>query len=131
MPAGRPSKYNKSILQQARWYLSDGYKEQGDVVPSVVGLAGLLDVTEKTCYNWGGVHPDFLHTLEQINAKQKRVLINKGLSNDFNSNIVKLMLGNHGYSDKTESTLQGPGGTPIENKIIVEFVRPDETTATE
>ncbi len=42
-----------------------------------------------------------------ILARQKRTLINKGLTGVFNATIVKLMLSKHGYSEKVDQTVTG------------------------
>jgi len=101
----RPTKYNKAILEKANKYIDD-YKnlEFGKMIPSVDGLALYLEVARNTIYNWGDEYPEFLHTLEVINAKQKILLLDGGLSGEFNSNITKLALGNHGMSDKQDIT---------------------------
>lgn len=108
---GRPTKYNKSILEKANKYLTD-YKNQelGKMIPSVEGLAIYLDVSTKTIYNWGNEHSEFLHTLGNVNTRQKILLLDGGLSGDFNSNIAKLALGNHGFSEKTEQKMSGAVG---------------------
>lgn len=38
--------------------------------------------------------------LERIGATQEVVLLNGGLTGEMNSNIVKLVLGKHGYNEK-------------------------------
>ena len=107
----RPTKYNKSILEKANKYLTD-YKNQelGKMIPSVEGLAIYLSVSTKTIYNWGNEHDEFLHTLAEVNARQKILLLDGGLSGEFNSNITKLALGNHGMSEKTEQKMTGAIG---------------------
>lgn len=98
---GCPTKYSKEKLNISIDYVKN-YKEHGDIVPSVVGLAVLLEVSKKTLYNWAAVpeNKDFLHTLEKLSTNQERGLLNGGLSGDLNPQITKMMLYNHGYSDK-------------------------------
>ena len=123
MPAGRPTKYNKDILAKAREYLTN-YAELGDAIPSVAGLAVTLGIARDTGYDWAKQEDkkDFSDTLDDILSTQERVLFNKGLTGDFNSNITKLALANHGYSDKSDLSLGGQKGNPIESKWTVEFV---------
>ena len=110
MPAGAPTKYNKAILAKANAYLKD-WKEQGDMIPSIEALAPYLGVSRATLYNWEDAHAEFLDILDEVMAIQKRTLMNKGLSGDFNSNITKLALGKHGLSDKRE--LSGVDGKDL------------------
>jgi len=107
----RPTKYNKEILEKANKYLTD-YKNQelGKLIPSAEGLAIYLNVSTKTIYNWGNEHPEFLQTLGEVNTRQKILLLDGGLSGEFNSNITKLALGNHGMSEKTEQKMSGAIG---------------------
>ncbi len=101
MRAGQPTKYNKGILEKANEYLLN-YVDYDDVIPSVIGLSLVLNESRQTIYNWKAAQPPFFDILEKIVAKQHQVLVNKGLSSDFNSNITKLVLGKHGYHDKQE-----------------------------
>lgn len=112
--AGRPSKYNEDMQFKADAYVLGEYLNHDQVIPSHVGLAIFLDVSEPTLYAWGDEHPAFLGTLARIQAKQHMVLINKGLTSEFSSVITKLALHNHGYSDKQQNELSGPDGKPIE-----------------
>lgn len=102
-PVGRPTKYNPMMLAKAQHYL-DTYKDLGDVVPTLVGLALALDVATNTLYNWvaAEVSEEFLSLFMRVEQTQHRVLINNGLSGAFNPAITKMMLTKHGYSDKQE-----------------------------
>jgi len=95
----RPTKYNDEVLEKARDYI-ENHEQYDDLVPSVVGLAGAIDVSRSTLYKWGEENDEFSDILDRINEDQERKLLSGGLGGDFNSNIVKLMLGKHGYSDK-------------------------------
>lgn len=112
MPAGRPSKYSEEMQERADDYVRDHH---GDVVPTAAGLACVLDVGKATIYRWAEEHPIFRDTLGALNAKQEKMLTNGGIDGSYNSAITKLMLANHGYSDKSENvnTLQGPGGEAL------------------
>ena len=105
MPAGRPTKYNATTLEIANDYLLT-WEERGDIIPSVEGLAEVLDISTVTVYDWQKQEDklEFSNTLDRIKQKQKKVLLEKGLTGDFNSNICKLALTNHGFSDKQELT---------------------------
>jgi hypothetical protein len=98
---GRPTKYNEGVQRKADEY-AENYPSHGDAVPSYAGLAAVLDVDRSTIYEWADKHASFSHTLERIKNIQERALLNGGLLGEMNSNIVKLMLHNHGYSDKSQ-----------------------------
>jgi hypothetical protein len=125
----RPTKYTKELVKKAQAYLDGGWETEDDVIPSHVGLSLVLDIRRETLYAWAKEEDkaEFSNILDKINAKQQRVLIAKGLTGDFNSNITKLVLGKHGYHDKQDSTIANPdGGTLVIERVIV-----DKTTNTD
>ena len=104
--SGRPTKYNDILVSKAKDYITS-YVTYGDVIPSIVGLASILDVNRSTLYEWEKEHPIFSDILEAIKREQQRVLLNRGLLGDFNSAITKLVLGKHGYHDKQDVGIIG------------------------
>ena len=114
---GRPSKLAESI-EKAKEYLMGGYEAVGDVVPSVADLACYLGISRSTAQEYAKDNVEFSGTLEAIKTLQENKLINKGLVGDFNPTITKLMLANHGYSDKAE----------IDNKSSDGSMTPKPTT---
>lgn len=98
---GRPSLLTPELIAKAREYLF-GYEEQGDVIPSASGLACWLGVAKSSIYLYAQKNDDFSDTLDAIQAKQETLTLNKGMTGDFNSTIAKLVLANHGYSDKIQ-----------------------------
>ena len=120
MAGGRPSKYNESMLEIAEDYLTTYNTEYNHLIPSIVGLSEVLEVTAKTLYNWSN-HSDnteFLHMLDKIQQRQQRILIENGLTGDFNAAITKLALTKHGYSDKVEQDLTS-GGKELRNNFTI------------
>jgi hypothetical protein len=113
MPAGRPTLYSEDMLAKAREYLEGGYLNNGKVIPSKIGLSRYLGVTRQTIDLWVENQdcPEFIAILDAIQADQHELLINSGLTGEFNSAIAKLALGKHGYSDKT--VLEG-GENPLQ-----------------
>lgn len=101
---GRPTHYSDEIARKAKDYLQN-YSDLGDAVPSVAGLALHLNRSRSTLYEWASQQdkPEFADILHDINATQEKVALSNGLKGDFNSQIVKLLLGKHGYSDKVET----------------------------
>lgn len=105
---GAPTKYTPKLLKKAADYIDD-YKENGDVIPSIEGLAEYLEISRTCIYTWREQEDkeEFSYILEKILSKQARVLINEGLKGEFNAAIAKLALGKHGYHDKQATELSG------------------------
>lgn len=101
-PVGRPTKYNAAVQKKAEYYIENGYEEQDDVVPSRAGLACYLKVNRETLIDWGKKTTKFSDTLKELDQKQERIALSGGLANVFNPTIVKLLLANHGYSEKQQ-----------------------------
>ena len=115
---GRPSLLDEEKLQKAKDYLLGGYEEIGNIVPSTAGLCCYLGVGKSTVHDWAKDTPEnrlnplkveFSDTLEAIQTKQEMILINGGLSQQFSGVITKLMLTNHGYSDKVQTDVTSNG----------------------
>lgn len=106
MPAGRPTKYTEDFLKVARDYLVN-FESVGDSIPSIAGLAVVSGINRDTLHTWAKEEgkEEFSDILGDILAKQEKTLINKGLEGDFNSTIVKLVLGKHGYHEKVDSNV--------------------------
>ena len=94
----RPTKYNSDMLAIANGYL-DNYTR---VIPSVEDLSIHLDIAMSTVHAWARVHPEFSGALDRIKKEQMLKVMDGGLMGDYNAAISKLVLHNHGYSDKTE-----------------------------
>jgi len=124
MTAGRPSVYGPDILKKARGYLTS-FKDMGDVVPSIAGLACVIGVTRETCRAWGNdpEKAEFSAILLELAQRQERELLNNGLAGNFNAPITKMMLTKHGYSDKVETDHTSSDGsmTPqVVERVIVQ-----------
>lgn len=125
MPAGRPAEFTDEIQQQAWEYLETYSSEHDHKIPSVVGLCIIINRSRSTVYDWADRDDNqFSDILDAINEKQHFVLINKGLSGEFNSNITKLVLGKHGFHEKTDTQLTGANGGPVQVQEI-QFVPVD------
>lgn len=105
---GRPTKYTPELIEKAKLYLEewDKPKDKGhvDVIPSQAALAIYLDISISCLENWANDKDktEFLGVLDKISQTQRCILINRGLLGDFNSNITKLILTKHGYTDKQD-----------------------------
>jgi hypothetical protein len=126
---GRPAKLPKDLLKITKEYLKQCEDELEEVVrqtreedgtitkktvakvnlPSIAGLARWLDVSRETIYAWQEEDLEFSDICSKILAEQERRLIDNGLSGGYNSNITKLLLHKHGYSDKSELTGKDDG----------------------
>lgn len=115
MPAGAPSKFSDELVQKAQDYLDGEWKDDGSVIPSAVGLALHMGIAQSTLYKWVKEEGKerLSEILSNVNSEQQRLLLNNGLNSTFNPAITKLVLGKHGYSEKQENTVQGPGGSPF------------------
>lgn len=118
---GRPSGLTPELIEKAKTYLLDGFEEFGNIVPSVAGLGCYLGIGRSTIYEYKALSKEFADTLDAILMKQEMLLINGGLNQTFSGTITKLMLANHGYSDKVETDITTNGGS-INNPTIIELV---------
>lgn len=108
----RPTTYTEEMLKDAREYL-EVYQDKGEVVPTVVGLCRHIERSKSIVYDWAKDpgKQDFSDILAQIEECQHIELVNGGLSNIYNSNITKMMLTKHGYSDKQEVDMSSSDGS--------------------
>jgi len=124
---GRPSKLTQEMVDGASNYMVYDYANVEDAVPSVAGLAIYLGVNKSTLYEFTRVDSelgrDFSVTLTAIKEKQEKMLISGGLKSTFNSTIVKLMMANHGYSDKIEQDITSSDGTMTPQAPIYKIVK--------
>lgn len=118
---GRPSKYNEELQAKADQYIYD-LKELGHVVPSRAGLCCYLGISRSTSQEWEKTYPDFSVTLQAVGVMQEHLALNGGLAGNLNSTIVKLVLANHGYSDKQELSHSSPDGTMTPPQPIYKIV---------
>lgn len=101
--AGRPTNWSEELEEQAWNYVNKGWETEGHAVPSLVGLCSIINRSRTCIYDWAK-QPDkqFSDILKAINEKQEMTALNQGLFGNYNSNIVKLLLGKHGYHDKQD-----------------------------
>lgn len=101
----RPTKWSKELEEQAYDYIRD-YGNHGHMIPSIEGLAIVLDLHRDTLYDWAkDKNKGFSDILGKLLQMQQQKLIDGGLSNKFNSAITKLVLGKHGFHDKMEQDI--------------------------
>jgi hypothetical protein len=121
---GRPSKCTPELLEKVRDY-TDNFEKFGDVFPSMAALSLVLNIPRESLQRWRREkatpeQEEFEFLSDMILCKQEKLLLNKGLSSEWNSAIVKLLLGKHGYSEKHENTLKAPQSVSMN----IHFVEP-------
>ena len=128
MTTGRPSKLTDALIEQAARYATKDYRLQGEVIPTIEGLAVFLNVSRKTPYNWKAENEEFLHILDDLMARQAKELFSNGLTGDFNPTITKLILTKHGYSDRVEQDVTSSDGALAPTSIVLRGVRADDSS---
>lgn len=121
---GRPTDYDEEVvLRKLQKYIDDAEDEEIELLsavslkgtemfrrklkvhlPTVEGAALYLGVAKNTIYNWEEIYPRFLHLMDELRAKQARMLMENGLSGDYNPTIAKVLLSKHGYREGIEQT---------------------------
>jgi len=118
------TKQQAETLDLARAYMRD-YASYGHAIPSLKGLAKIVrdlnGTNRRTFYKWRDTLDEFKELLEDLNDEQELALLHGGLTNQLNSNIVKLALGKHGYSDKQQQEVTGKDGEPLGALTTVVF----------
>lgn len=113
--AGAPTKYEGiKTLKKAEQYIKNCVdkfllkkSKKGRFVvklPKAEGLALHLGVSRDCLYKWAEQHKEFLYILERINQIQADRVINEALAGNYNPLIAKLLLGKHGYKDRSDLT---------------------------
>lgn len=110
-------------IEEAQAYIDGGYRNAGDIVPSIAGLSVYLNISRAVVYDEAQRSPEFREIIEQIKTLQESKLINGGLGGDMNPTIVKLMLAKHGYVEKTATDLTSSDGSARLPAIQVTFVK--------
>lgn len=92
-------------IATAAWAYIEEYADHDHAVPSVVGLCAVIKRSRSTIYDWAKDDVfGFSDILAGINEKQELVTFNKSLKNEYNATIAKLLLGKHGYHDRSETS---------------------------
>lgn len=121
----RPTKYDPKMVNEVYKYANGGYIACNDAIPSRAGLACELQVSLNSLKNWEREYPEFLSALAHLDAMQHRTTLSGGIRGDMNATICKLVLANHGYSEKQQTDHTSSDGTmtPITR---IEIVSPDD-----
>lgn len=106
----RPTKYHDGLADKADEYLAEKEKciisSSGRTIhglPMLNEFAAYIDVNVDTLQEWDKRHPKFSVALEKIRLAQQKKLVEYGLSKEFDSSLVKLLLShNHKIRETTE-----------------------------
>lgn len=119
-PIGRPTKYDSSMIQQAKDYIAKCGREATEL-PTMEGLALELGVDDERIIDYAKKYPDFHAAVKELKYKQKNQLVNDGLygGKDVNATMAIFLLKvNHGMIETEKKILMGgEDGQPI--KIVV------------
>lgn len=110
-------------VERARWYVEGGWKEEGDVVPTVAGLACVLKISRETIYEWARNDDRFSDVHKELMSVQERQLVNGGLAGGFNSAVTKVMMTKHGYTDKVEQDITSSDGSMTPQAPVYNIVK--------
>jgi hypothetical protein len=110
----RPTKYTPELLDKANTYLSTYTR----LIPSHQDLCLRLDISESTLYDWAQKHDEFSDILAKVKLTQFAVAMDGGLGGELNANLVKLLMGKHGLSEKsTVDQISSDGSMAPKSKI--------------
>lgn len=97
---GRPSSYREEVIGKVSDFANKQLKLGN--LPTRAGLANYIGITKDTLIRWGNDHKQLFDALMAFDQLQEDEIWQKALRGEYNSNIAKLLLYNHGYSDKSE-----------------------------
>ncbi len=92
-------------------------------------IAGVLGMGERTLYEKKEEFSQFSQAIKKGQAKGVAVVTNKLFEkarDGDNTSMIFYLKNRAGWKDKTETAHTGPGGGPIQTKIISEIVDPKE-----
>lgn len=123
---GRPTKLTKTLRDKAWEYLAECELDRLKL-PTIEGLALSLEIHRDTLYDWEQSDKGFSDILESLRQAQSNKLIQKGLANQYNSTIAKLILsGKHGYVERQAVENSGEQKVTVE---ITKYAKPDQPPA--
>lgn len=97
---GQPTLLTPELIERARKYIEDFADDGYSVIPTAAGMALYLGVSKQAIHLWAANGGEFLEPYSKMLQVQEAMTLGKALTSEFNSNISKLILANHGYSDR-------------------------------
>lgn len=101
---GRPSGYDETMPLKIIEYIELSIKDKQ--VPTTAGLGLHIGINKDTIFEWRKKYEQFSDSYDLMMLFQENEVWQKALTGEYNSNISKLMLFNHGYTDKVETKNQ-------------------------
>lgn len=98
---GRPSKYTDDVASKLPEYIK--WCKENESLPKRAGFALYIGIAKSTLQEWEKEHKQLSVALQHLDTFQEEQLVDGSLFNKMNSVIAKLLLTNHGYSDKQET----------------------------
>jgi len=116
-------KYTPEMLATIADY-SENFRDKkyGDAIPSIAGLSRILKISRETLHRWKREREDFRDILDMMECNTERALLNGGLKNEMNSQIVKLVLAKFGYSENKQEVDHTSKGEKIQSLSPHNFV---------
>ena len=114
------SKYKDEYADWMRAYVNGGYT----IIPTLEEFCVNHDLPERTVARWveekADKYPRLATQYARLLSKQKAMLVQFGLNETFNANIVKFLLtNNHGMSEKTSANIDAKTDNKFEVNIKV------------
>ncbi len=120
MPAGRPSTYDPAYCEQVMEFMALGY--------SLTAFAGSIRKAWSTVHIWMAEHPEFSDAVKVGKAARTFSLERDLLSEDVGPRITARIFALKNaapeeWRDKHDHTLAGADGGPVQNNLVVTFVK--------
>ncbi len=114
--AGKRNAYSQAIVKKVEKYI-DEFEKYEHAFPSETGLSEVLKINRATIKYWKTLknpddtlkHPEFADVLDRLLAKQELVCWWKGMRQEYNANLCKLLLAKHGYINESKQDLTSNG----------------------
>lgn len=115
MPAGRPSKYDPSMCEDAKAFMAEGYSKEA--------LAGKLGIAKSRLYVWMEEKQEFRDAINAGEAMSQSWWEDRGrdacVDGNFNATVWAMNMKNRfGWRDRVDHEHTGKDGGPIESKVI-------------
>jgi len=95
--------YSPEMLEKIYQYRDDWREfNPSAVVPSAASLAKYLGIGRQTLYDWKERHDEVRDAMDVILGDQEDILIQCGLSKQFDPKLTAMMLSSHGWVQKKE-----------------------------
>ena len=130
---GRPPEYttDEEMVAKVDEFLNnkqDQERSDGKLnvhLPTLDGFSQMLGIHVDTLQEWRKLHSEFSVACRKIEVEQKERLIDKGLANQYNPVIAKLILSsNHGMRERVDSDVTSKGERV--DGLAVSFIKPKE-----